>query len=107
MEILLPTTMTITIGAIIAFLTIFASIIGIYYRLAAKLGHLEEKFTAMEKRNKYADHETDDVKKEQAAQKTTVAVMAAQVTGIDRSMTEIRADQKETNQLLRQLLQAK
>lgn len=107
MELVLPNTLTITIGAIIAFLTIFASIIGVYSRLRAQLDSLQSRFDKMEKRNTHADQETEDVKREQAAQKTTVAVMAQQVSGIDRSVEEMKREQKETNSLLRQLIQAK
>ena len=99
--------MTLTLGAGIALITVLGSIIGVYFRLRAQLDQLQTRFDKMEHRNTAADQETEQVKLEQAAQKTTVAVMAQQVSGIDRSIGEIKADQKETMQLLRQILQAK
>jgi hypothetical protein len=88
-ELILPSTATLTVSGIVAFLTIFGSIIGVYYRLAASLSALEEKFTKMEARNIHADAETEAVKVEQAAQKTTVAVMAEQINGITRTLERI------------------
>ncbi|WP_287994583.1 hypothetical protein [Acidiphilium sp.] len=89
MEVVIPATMTVTVGAIFAFLTIFASIIGVYYRISARLDVFELKFTKMEQRNTHADQETEAVKIEQAAQKTTVAVMAEQISGISRTLERI------------------
>lgn len=89
MELIIPPSMTVTIGAIIAFLTIFASIIGIYYRLTAQVGVLEKKFDQMAQRNVHADQETEAVKREQAAQKTTVAVMAEQISAMGRTLERI------------------
>lgn len=91
MELIIPGSMTVTAGAILAFLTIFSSILGVYYRLAAQLGALEEKFVKMEERNIHADHETEDVKKEQASQKTAVAVMAQQIKNQGESISRIEA----------------
>ena len=73
-------------GAVFAFLTIFASIIGVYYRLSGQVKHLESKFDAMVTRNKKADLETEAVKAEQALQRTTVAVMAEQINGVIRTL---------------------
>ena len=89
MELILPPTMTITVGAVIAFLTIFASIIGVYYRLSGQVKHLEDKFDKMAQRNDRADQETEAVKTEQAAQRTTVAVMAEQINGMGRTLERI------------------
>lgn len=89
MEVVIPATMTVTVGAIIAFLTIFASIIGVYYRISARLDVFEDKFIKMEQRNTHADLETEAVKIEQAAQKTTVAVMAEQISGISKTLERI------------------
>lgn len=89
MEVILPATMTVTIAGIGAFLTIFASIIGVYYRISARLDTFEAKFVKMEQRNAHADLETEAVKIEQAAQKTTVAVMAEQISGISRTLERI------------------
>jgi septal ring factor EnvC (AmiA/AmiB activator) len=97
--------MKVTFSALAAFLTIFASIIGVYSRLRAQLDQLQQRFEKMERRNLHADQETEGVKREQALQKTTVAVMAQQVSGIDRSITEMRGELKENNQLLRQFMQ--
>lgn len=96
MELVIPPSLSLTIGSIIAFLTIFASIIGVYFRLAASLATLEEKFVKMEQRNYRADEETEAVKIEQAQQKTAVAVMAEQISSqyrmierIDRNIEEL------------------
>jgi hypothetical protein len=89
MELILPQTATLTIGGIVAFLTIFASIIGVYYRISARLDSFEGRFMKMEERNTHADLETEAVKAEQAAQKTTVAVMAEQISGISRTLERI------------------
>lgn len=89
MELTIPATMPVTIGAIIAFLTIFASVIGVYYRLSGQVATIMRKFEAMELRNQRADTETEAVKKEQAEQKTTVAVMAEQIGGITRTLERI------------------
>jgi len=89
MELTIPATMSITIGAILAFLTIFASVIGVYYRLSGQVATIMKKFEAMELRNIRADHETEVVKQEQADQKTTVAVMAEQIGGISRTLERI------------------
>ena len=86
MEFIFPSTMTVTFGAVIAFLTIFASIIGVYYRLSGQVRHLEEKFDKMAQRNDRADQETEEVKREQASQKTAVAVMAEQIHGMGRTL---------------------
>ena len=81
--------MTVTFGAVIAFLTIFASIIGVYHKLSGQVRHLEDKFDKMALRNTKADQETEQVKREQAAQKTTVAVMAEQIHGMGRTLERI------------------
>jgi septal ring factor EnvC (AmiA/AmiB activator) len=85
-----------SLAEIIAFLTMFAAIIGGYYRLSGGIATLEEKFTKMEARNTHADQETEAVKIEQAEQKTTVAVMAQQIANqsktidrIDRNIEEL------------------
>lgn len=82
--------LNVTLTEVIAFLTIFASILGVYYRLDASLKTLEGKFEKMEARNTHADEETEAVKMEQAEQKTTVAVMAQQIA--DQSKTVDRID---------------
>jgi len=89
MELTIPATMPITIGAILAFLTMFGSVIGVYYRLNSQMSTIMRKFEVMEQRNIRADHETEAVKQEQAAQKTTVAVMAEQIGGISRTIERI------------------
>lgn len=89
MELVLPTTLPITIGAIAAFLTLFGSIIGIYWQLRGQVRHIEEKVDNMAERNKRADEETEAVKQEQTAQRTTVAVMAEQIGGITRTLERI------------------
>ena len=89
MELTIPATMPITIGAILAFLTMFGSVIGVYYRLNSQMSTIMRKFEVMEQRNIRADHETETVKAEQAAQKTTVAVMAEQIGGISRTIERI------------------
>lgn len=89
MEMTIPTTMTVTVGAILAFLTIFASVLGIYYRLSGQVKILEGKFDKMAQRNDRADLETEAVKAEQASQRTTVAVMAEQIGGISRTLERI------------------
>lgn len=89
MEVTLPETMTLTIGGIVAFMTIYGSLLGIYYRLSASLKSLQGKINDMEQRNIHADAETEAVKAEQAAQKTTVAVMAEQIVGITRTLERI------------------
>ena len=68
---------------------------------------LRQDVTEMKRRNVAADHETDIVKVEQAQQKPTMAVMAAQVTGIDRSITEMKSGQRETVKILREMLKSK
>lgn len=92
MEVILPTTMTVTMGAIAAFLTIFASIIGVYYRLSIQVRHLETKFDSMTERNKAADAETEAVKLEQAQQRLTVAVMAEQISNVSKTLDRIDAN---------------
>jgi hypothetical protein len=89
MEVIIPATLSVTIGAIFAFLSLFAGIIGIYYRLSGQMASLEEKVDSMATRNEHADRETEAVKREQAAQKTTVAVMAEQISGITRTLDRI------------------
>jgi hypothetical protein len=76
MELILPATMPVTLGALLAFLTLFASILGVYYRLSGQVQHLMNVVDKMAQRNVRADSETEAVKSEQAAQKTTIAVMA-------------------------------
>lgn len=95
MELILPASMSVTATAIIAFLTIFASIIGVYYRLSGQVKHLEDKFDKMAHRNERADRETEEVKREQAAQKTTVAVMAEQIYGMGRTLERIDGNVNE------------
>ncbi len=95
MELTIPATMSVTIGAVVAFLTIFASIIGVYYRLSGQVSTLEKKFDSMAQRNVRADEETEAVKREQAAQKTTVAVMAEQISGITRTLERIDRNVEE------------
>jgi len=89
MEVILPTTMTVTMGAIAAFLTIFASIMGVYYRLSGQVRHLERKFDSMVERNKLADAETEAVKTEQNNQRLTVAVMAEQINNVSATLSRI------------------
>jgi hypothetical protein len=89
MELVLPTTLPITIGAVGAFLTLFASIIGVFWKLRGQVQHLEGKVDSMAERNKRADDEAEAIKNEQAAQKTTVAVMAEQIGGITRTLERI------------------
>lgn len=102
MELIVPPTMTVTISAMIAFLTIFASIIGVYVRLRAQLDNMQVQFDRMVLRNEHADSETEKVKAEQAAQKTTVAVMAEQIVNqgkmlerIDRNIERMMLETKE------------
>lgn len=95
MELVLPNTMTVTMGAIAAFLTIFASIIGVYYQLSSQVKHLEAKVDAMVVRNKDADAETEAVKVEQASQRVTVAVMAEQIHGVTKTLERIDSNLAE------------
>ena len=92
MEIIIPATLTVTLSAVLAFLTIFASIIAVYVRLRAQLEQLQLQFDKMAKRNEHADQETEKVKDEQAAQKTTVAVMAEQIANQGKILTLIHED---------------
>lgn len=89
MELILPASMPITAGAIIAFLTLFGSTLGVYYRLSGQVKHLEDKVDKMALRNDKADHETEVVKIEQSAQRTTIAVMSEQINGISRTLNRI------------------
>lgn len=96
MEVALPGDLSLTLTEVIAFLTIYGSLIGIYFRLNASLTALRGDFREMQQRNKHADEETEAVKAEQAAQKTTVAVMAQQIENqsktidrIDRNIEEL------------------
>lgn len=89
MELILPATLSVTMGAVFAFLTIFASIIGVYYRLSGQVRHLESKFDAMTARNKAADAETEAVKVEQAQQRVVVAVMAEQISNVSKTLERI------------------
>ena len=89
MELIIPASMTVTIGAISAFLTILVSVIGVYFRLSGQVATIMKKFESMELRNIRADQETEAVKKEQADQKTTVAVMAEQIGSITRTMDRV------------------
>jgi len=111
MEYILPDTLIISTGAIVTaiflLLTTTAGAVTAYRKIMSEIHGLRQDVTEMKRRNVVADHETDIVKVEQAQQKTTMAVMAAQVTGIDRSITEMKTDQRETVQLLRELLKGK
>jgi len=89
MEMVIPATVPVTIGAIFAFLTLFASVIGIYYRLSGQVAAITRKIDLMERRNERADHETELVKGEQAQQRTTVAVMAEQMRNQSLSLERI------------------
>ena len=58
----------------------------------AQLEQLQLQFDKMAKRNEHADQETEKVKDEQAAQKTTVAVMAEQIASQGKILMLIHED---------------
>jgi hypothetical protein len=89
MEVIIPATMTVTIGAIAAFLSLFAGIIGIYHRLSnqitkvdVKVDTVNAKVDTMTVRNIHADQETAAVKGKQAEQDTAIAVMSVQIANM-------------------------
>jgi hypothetical protein len=89
MEIVLPASIPVTLGAVAAFISIIATVVGIYFRLRGQLEGVQRQIDKMALRNERADHETEEVKREQAAQKTTVAVMSEQISGISRTLERI------------------
>lgn len=89
MELLLPNSFPVTLTAVIAFVSIFAAGFGVYFRLSGQIAALITKVDAMVERNKHADIETDIVKKEQAAQKTAVAVMAVKLDNVQDTLGRI------------------
>jgi hypothetical protein len=67
-----------------------------YSKIMSALVELREDIEAVKERNRMADAEAERIRVEQASQKTNIAVMAEQITGIgrtlervDRGMTEL------------------
>ena len=63
MEVILPTSLTITMGAVAAFVTIIAMVVGIYFRLRGQLEGVQRQIDKRAQRNERADHETEAVKR--------------------------------------------
>ena len=102
MELIIPSTIQLTFGAIVVVLGGVYAAMRAYFSLrnniTNRFSHLEEKFDAMAARNERADLETEKVKAEQAKQETTIAVMAEQMRGI--TVTLIRVD-NNVNELVK------
>ena len=93
MEVIIPSSFTLTMGALATTLVLITGAIRAYFSLKTglnnRLQHLEEKIDKMAKRNERADEETAVVKTEQATQRTTIAVMAEQMQGFGRTLERI------------------
>lgn len=93
MELILPTSLPITLGSIFMAVSILYGVIRAYTKLTANINnrfqHLEEKFDAMVKRNEKADFETEKVKDTQRVQETTIAVMAEQISNQGQTLLRI------------------
>ena len=93
MELIVPSTIQLTFGAIVVLLGgVFAAMrayLSLRNNITDRFRHLEDKFDAMTARNERADRETEKVKAEQSKQETTIAVMAEQMRGISLTLTRV------------------
>lgn len=99
MELVLPSTITLTFSAVVVLLGALIGAVKAYISLrnniTNRFAHLEEKFDALVTRNERADAETEKVKAEQAKQETTIAVMAEQMRGITVTLTRVDGNVSE------------
>lgn len=99
MELIVPSTIQLTFGAVVVLLGgVFAAMkayISLRNNITDRFRHLEEKFDVMAARNERADAETEKVKTEQAKQETTIAVMAEQMRGITLTLTRVDSNVNE------------
>jgi hypothetical protein len=104
MNLTLPETWVVSIELIVGLLSaiIVASWASsaAYKRIMAKLENLSMDIEAMKLRNLGADHETQAVKQEQAAQKTTIAVMAERQVHQNASLDRIEKMMGKMNEKL-------
>jgi len=89
MEILLPSSFPVTLGAIGLFVGLIWGAAKAYLTLRNQITHLEEKFDAMIARNQRADKETEAVKAEQSEQKLSVALMAQQMASYGEMLGKV------------------
>lgn len=99
MEVLIPSSFTLTLTALVMVLGLIISVIRAYFSLRTSINkrfeHLEEMIDKMAQRNERADAETAVVKTEQETQRTTIAVMAEQIQGFGRTLDRIDGNVSE------------
>lgn len=99
MEVLIPSSFTLTLSAMVMVSGLIIGAIRAYFSLRTSINerfrHLEEMIDKMAQRNERADMETEKVKAEQAKQETTIAVMAEQMRGITVTLTRVDGNVSE------------
>jgi GTP1/Obg family GTP-binding protein len=104
MELSLPPTFVVSVSQVITFLLVLVSLVWAgalaYRKILSEIHAIRQDIESMKLRNIHADRETEDVKREQAAQKTAVAVMAEQMNHVHRAIERVEGNVVE---ILREL----
>ena len=89
MELILPSTLTITLSAVVLLGGLVWGAAKAFLTLKSKIDHIGSEVDGMIERNRKADRETEAVKAEQSEQRLSVALMAQQMANYGETLVQM------------------